>query len=75
MVAASREVGKENFISKMKQEIIKSIEIQGDSCAEVDKAYQKHTSRISSKFYGNGNVFSTLWNLQKQVQQEADYGR
>lgn len=75
MIVASREVGKENFIQKMKQEIIKSIEIQGDTCGEIDKAYRKHTSRISSKFYGNGNVFSTLWNLQNQVQQEADYGR
>lgn len=75
MVTASREVGKENFISKMKQEIIKSIERQGDSCAEVDKAYQKHATRISSRFYGNGNVFSTLWNLQNQVQQESDYSR
>lgn len=75
MVVASREVGRENFIQKMKQEIIKSIERQGDSCAEVDKAYRKHTSKIASKFYGNGNVFSTLWNLQNQVQQEADYSR
>lgn len=75
MVAASREVGKENFIQKMKNEIIKSIERQGDSCAEIDKAYRKHTSRISSKFYGNGNVFSTLWNLQNQVELESDYGR
>lgn len=75
MIVASREVGKENFIQKMKQEIIKSIERQGDSCAEVDKAYQKHATRISSRFYGNGNVFSTLWNLQNQVQQESDYSR
>ena len=75
MVVASREVGKENFIQKMKSEIIKSIEIQADSCAEVDKAYRKHTSKIASRFYGNGNVFSTLWNLQQQVQLEADYSR
>ncbi len=73
MVAASREVGKENFIQKMKQEIVKSIE--KDSCGEIDKAYRKHTSKIASRFYGNGNVFSTLWNLQQRVEQEADYGR
>lgn len=75
MVAASREVGKENFINKMKSEIIKSIERQGDSCAEVDKAYRKCTSKIAGRFYGNGNVFSTLWNLQKQVELESDYSR
>lgn len=75
MIVASREVGKENFIQKMKQEIIKSIEIQEDSCAKVDKAYRKHASKIASKFYGNGNVFSTLWNLQNQVELESDYGR
>ena len=75
MVVASREVGKENFIQKMKNEIVKSIEIQGDSCSEIDKAYRKHTSKVASRFYGNGNVFSTLWNLQNQVQQESDYSR
>lgn len=73
MVVASREVGKENFISKMKSEIIKSIE--KDSCGEISKGYQKHASRIASRFYGNGNVFSTLWNLQNRVELESDYGR
>lgn len=75
MIVASREVGKENFIQKMKSEIVKSIERQGDTCGEVDKAYRKCTSKIYSRFYGNGNVFSTLWNLQNQVQLESDYSR
>ena len=73
MTVASREVGRETFINKMKSEIIKSIE--KDSCSEISKGYQKCTSKISSRFYGNGNVFSTLWNLQQRVELEADYGR
>lgn len=76
MVVASREVGRENYLKRMKKEIIRGIESRADTCAEpLDRLYSRSSAKISARFYGNGNIFSTLWNLQKQVEMEADYGR
>ena len=80
MVAASREVGKDRFISKMKNEIVYSIEAKADSCAEVEKIavdeeFLKTTSKIAGKFHSAGNLFSRIWNIQNQIETETDLSR